>query len=176
MIGAGNNERVNYFQTPNCNGPRRTKRETDSDEEGLPATIEVFSGLYVNENAEVLGDDFDSVFKEKVKNKLWLIENLAVTFIILYLDAWWRDLCVAEKFCNRSFYHRLMPDACSCSRCSLHNGKTTRQELNVQLWQFNLQWAIYKHSLFTHKLKADPKYIAMDENCVSSSLLTLTRC
>lgn len=55
-------------QTPTCNGPKRTKRETDED--GLPATIEVFSGLYVNENAEVLDDDFDSVFKEKVINYL----------------------------------------------------------------------------------------------------------
>lgn len=53
------------LQTPTC-GPKRTKRETDTEEDGLPATIEVFSGLYVNENAEVLDDDFDSVFKEKV--------------------------------------------------------------------------------------------------------------
>lgn len=52
-------------QTPTC-GLKRTKRETDTEEDGLPATIEVFSGLYVNENAEVLDDDFDSVFKEKV--------------------------------------------------------------------------------------------------------------
>lgn len=42
------------------------KREADTDDDGSPATIEVFSGLYVNENAEVLGDDFDSVFKERV--------------------------------------------------------------------------------------------------------------
>lgn len=53
-----------FQQTPKCDGTKRTKRETD--EEGSPATIEVFSGLYVNENAEVLDDDFDSVFREKV--------------------------------------------------------------------------------------------------------------
>lgn len=57
---------IHYFKTPTCNGVKRTKRETDSDDDGLPATIEVFSGLYVNENAEVIGDDYDSVFKEKV--------------------------------------------------------------------------------------------------------------
>lgn len=63
-------ELSNFFlQTPTCNGPRRTKRETDSDEDGLPATIEVFSGLYVNENAEVIDGDFDSVLREKVINQ-----------------------------------------------------------------------------------------------------------
>lgn len=56
------------LQTPICDGSKRTKRETDTDDDGAPATIEVFSGLYVNENAEVLGDDFDSVFKEKVRS------------------------------------------------------------------------------------------------------------
>lgn len=63
------------FQTPTCVGRSkpREKRQAASttsasttDDEGLPATIEVFSGLYVNENAEVINDDGDSVFKEKV--------------------------------------------------------------------------------------------------------------
>jgi hypothetical protein len=58
-------------QTPTCTG-KRTKRDTTEDD-GLPATIEVFSGLHVNENAEVLDDDADSVFREKVnfKNKVF---------------------------------------------------------------------------------------------------------
>lgn len=55
----------NCHKTPSCNGTRRTKRATDEDEDGLPATIEVFSGLYVNENAEVIDDGYDSVLKEK---------------------------------------------------------------------------------------------------------------
>lgn len=42
-----------------------TSTARTSDDEGLPATIEVFSGLYVNENAEVINDDGDTVFKEK---------------------------------------------------------------------------------------------------------------
>jgi hypothetical protein len=53
-------------QTPSCNGTRRLKREADDSDDGVPATIEVFSGLYVNENAEVLDDDFDAVHREKV--------------------------------------------------------------------------------------------------------------
>lgn len=52
-----------------CAG-KRQKRQTLSDskdDDGLPATIEVFSGLYVNENVEVSDDDDgDSVFKERV--------------------------------------------------------------------------------------------------------------
>jgi hypothetical protein len=56
------------MQTPICSG-KRTKRATDDEDDGsVPATIEVFSGLYVNENAEVIDDDYDSVFKEKVIN------------------------------------------------------------------------------------------------------------
>jgi hypothetical protein len=61
-------EKDNCHKTPVCDGSTRTKRETDIGDDGSPATIEVFSGLYVNENAEVLGDDFDSVFKEKVSH------------------------------------------------------------------------------------------------------------
>lgn len=56
------------LQTPSCNGTKRSKREADDSDDGVPATIEVFSGLYVNENAEVIDDDYDSVFREKVIN------------------------------------------------------------------------------------------------------------
>lgn len=55
-------------QAPLCGG-KRPKRQTTNDtrdEDGMPATIEVFSGLYVNENVEVNEGDDDSVFKEKV--------------------------------------------------------------------------------------------------------------
>jgi hypothetical protein len=58
------------LQTPSCNGTaKRSKREADDTDDGVPATIEVFSGLYVNENAEVIDDDYDSVFREKVINQ-----------------------------------------------------------------------------------------------------------
>lgn len=68
-------------QTPICNGTKRTKRETDSDDDGLPATIEVFSGLYVNEQAEVIDDDYDSVSKEKVINQRSIIIKLCFVII-----------------------------------------------------------------------------------------------
>lgn len=55
---------------PNCQTNKRTKRDTigndSSEDEGQPATIQVYSGLYVNENAEILDNDQDSVFAEKV--------------------------------------------------------------------------------------------------------------
>lgn len=55
------------FQAPDC-ASRRSRRDTeDSAEDGQPATIEVYSGLYVNENAEIIDNDSDSVFAEKVQ-------------------------------------------------------------------------------------------------------------
>lgn len=57
-------------KVPNCMKNKRTKRDTpandSTEDEGQPATIQVYSGLYVNENAEVLDNDQDSVFAEKV--------------------------------------------------------------------------------------------------------------
>lgn len=54
---------------PTCTG-KRTKRQSDNktedNDEGHPATIEVYSGLYVNENAEVV-EGADDVLKEKVR-------------------------------------------------------------------------------------------------------------
>lgn len=56
-------------QSPDCSA-KRTKRQSDvkkdEDDDGHPATIEVYSGLYVNENAEVI-EGADDVLKEKVR-------------------------------------------------------------------------------------------------------------
>lgn len=55
-------------EAPLCTG-KRPKRQTSVDskeEDGLPATIEVFSGLYVNENENSNESDDDAVYKEKV--------------------------------------------------------------------------------------------------------------
>lgn len=52
-------------KTPTCDGRGKERTKRQAEDEGLPATIEVFSGLYVNENAEVINDDADSVYKEK---------------------------------------------------------------------------------------------------------------
>lgn len=66
-----------HFQEPTCDGKRIKKRAAGDDaiEEGLPATIEVYSGLYVNENADVVDDDDDSVTKEKVNHPKRFIKS-----------------------------------------------------------------------------------------------------
>lgn len=60
--------------TPECGAPVcgqgsnnvRRRRQQDSTDEGSPATIEVYSGLYVNEGSDVNRfDPFDDVNKEK---------------------------------------------------------------------------------------------------------------
>lgn len=61
-------------QPPNCAGGKRIKRDSSSFDEGHPATIEVYSGLYVNENAEIVEGNDDSVLAEKV-SRLQLSQN-----------------------------------------------------------------------------------------------------
>lgn len=60
----------NFPQGPDCANPHnRHKREATNrsdDDEGQPATIELYSGLYVNENAEIIENGDDSVFAERV--------------------------------------------------------------------------------------------------------------
>lgn len=52
-----------YFQPPDCSSGRR-KRQAD---EGSPATIEVYSGLYVNEaNDLARPDQLDLVERQQV--------------------------------------------------------------------------------------------------------------
>lgn len=97
-------EEDNCHKTPTCNGSKRTKRETDSDEDGLPATIEVFSGLYVNENAEVLGDDFsDSVLREKTPDDAICVSQrsfaiaVSITGLCLMLAVVLAVLCIMAR-------------------------------------------------------------------------------
>lgn len=61
------------LQPVDCANASRTKRDTRAkveDEEEQPATIELYSGLYVNENAEIIEGSDDSVFAEKVRSSL----------------------------------------------------------------------------------------------------------
>lgn len=45
----------------------RQRRDTDGDKDGgTPATIEVYSGLYVNEATDIKGDVNDDIAREKV--------------------------------------------------------------------------------------------------------------
>jgi len=51
---------------PACNEERRRRKRNDDDSEGSPATIEVYSGLYVNEANELgVPDQLDLVNREK---------------------------------------------------------------------------------------------------------------
>jgi len=98
-------EEENCHKTPICNGSKRKKRDadTDNDEDGLPATIEVFSGLYVNENAEVLGDDYDSVFKEKTPDDAICVSQrsfaiaVSITGLCLMLAVVLAVLCIMAR-------------------------------------------------------------------------------
>lgn len=67
---------LHFPQAPSCVDGKRPKRDTNSFDDGQPATIEVYSGLYVNENAEIIEGGDDSVFAEKVSvcGRLWQLD------------------------------------------------------------------------------------------------------
>ncbi|KAL9917401.1 uncharacterized protein LOC119640917 isoform X1 [Glossina fuscipes] len=99
---------------PLCGG-KRPKRQTTNDtrdEDGMPATIEVFSGLYVNENVEVNEGDDDSVFKEKqtledalcVSQRTFAIA-IAIAGLILMLAVVAAVLCIMAKRSTKAVSH-----------------------------------------------------------------------
>ncbi|XP_053677610.1 cuticlin-4 [Anopheles nili] len=97
-------------KTPTCSGKnRRTKRQTE--EEGQPATIEVFSGLHVNENAEVISDDADSVFKEKTPDDAICVSQrsfavaIAIAGLCLMLAVVLAVMCIVARRSNKSVSH-----------------------------------------------------------------------
>lgn len=61
---------LNYLyilQPPNCSNKKRFRREDQAIEDESPATIEVYSGLYVNEGADSGNpEQMDQVAREKV--------------------------------------------------------------------------------------------------------------
>lgn len=62
---------LNYLnfilQPPNCSSRKRFRREDQTLEDESPATIEVYSGLYVNEGADSGNpEQMDQVAREKV--------------------------------------------------------------------------------------------------------------
>lgn len=95
-------------KSPTCDRSSRTKRETDSSDDGLPATIEVFSGLYVNENAEVFGDEYDSVFREKSPEDAICVSQrsfaiaVSITGLCLMLAVVLAVLCILAKRRDKS--------------------------------------------------------------------------
>jgi len=55
------------FQPPNCSNRKRFRREDQTIEDESPATIEVYSGLYVNEGVDSGNpEQMDQVAREKV--------------------------------------------------------------------------------------------------------------
>lgn len=80
-----------------------TARTSSTDDEGLPATIEVFSGLYVNENAEVINDDGDSVFKEKTPDDAICVSQrsfavaIAIAGLCLMLAVVLAVMCIVAR-------------------------------------------------------------------------------
>lgn len=94
-------------KTPSCSSKnRRTKRQTE--EEGQPATIEVFSGLHVNENAEVISDDADSVFKEKTPDDAICVSQrsfavaIAIAGLCLMLAVVLAVMCIVARRSTKS--------------------------------------------------------------------------
>ncbi|TMW45909.1 hypothetical protein DOY81_009006 [Sarcophaga bullata] len=89
---------------PICSG-KRPKRQTNNDnkdEEGSPATIEVFSGLYVNENVDGSEED-DSITKEKTLEDALCISQrafaiaIAIAGLILMLAVVAAVLCIMAR-------------------------------------------------------------------------------
>lgn len=91
-------------KAPTCGTSKRPKRQADGkDDEGSPATIEVYSGLYVNENADISESDDDSVFKEKTPDDALCISQrafaiaIAIAGLILMLAVVAAVLCIMAR-------------------------------------------------------------------------------
>uniref|UniRef100_A0A336MZ58 CSON003393 protein n=2 Tax=Culicoides sonorensis TaxID=179676 RepID=A0A336MZ58_CULSO len=90
---------------PTCDGKRIQKRATTDEplEEGLPAVIEVYSGLYVKENAEVSEDDDDDVTKEKsIEDAICVSQRsfaiaIAIAGLVLMLLVVLAALCIMAR-------------------------------------------------------------------------------
>lgn len=98
-------------QAPNC-AQSRSKRDTEeTNDEGHPATIEVYSGLYVNENAEVIDNDDDSVFAEKSPDDALCISQrsfaigIAIAGLILMLAVVAAVLCIMARRHHKTASH-----------------------------------------------------------------------
>ncbi|XP_059224865.1 uncharacterized protein LOC106086656 isoform X2 [Stomoxys calcitrans] len=90
---------------PLCGGkrPKRQANNDNKDEEGSPATIEVFSGLYVNENVDVSEGDDDSVSKERTLEDALCVSQrtfaiaIAIAGLILMLAVVAAVLCIMAR-------------------------------------------------------------------------------
>lgn len=141
-----------FSQAPDCSQKKRSKRDTKTNDsnfdEGHPATIEVYSGLYVNENAEITEGTDDSVFAEKVRTTLschsifTIFKQNQIRFTIIHLYSYFTEarrcaVHIAKEFCHRYFNSWPNLDAVRCSGCALYIGSASQQN-GVQLRQLNL--------------------------------------
>uniref|UniRef100_A0A2M4DLY2 ZP domain-containing protein n=1 Tax=Anopheles darlingi TaxID=43151 RepID=A0A2M4DLY2_ANODA len=103
-------EDADCHKTPTCSGriAKRTKRQSGREEDGEPAMIEVFSGLRVNENAEVISDDADSVFKEKSPDDAICVSQrsfavaIAIAGLCLMLAVVLAVMCIVARRSSKS--------------------------------------------------------------------------
>ncbi|KAH8394783.1 hypothetical protein KR222_005617, partial [Zaprionus bogoriensis] len=91
-------------EAPVCSGKRPKRQATDGkDDEALPATIEVFSGLYVNENENANDSDEDAVYKEKTLEDALCVSQrtfaiaIAIAGLILMLAVVAAVLCIMAR-------------------------------------------------------------------------------
>lgn len=94
-------------KAPNCDDTKRPKRQAQQadvkEDEGMPATIEVYSGLYVNENADVTEGDEDSVLREKTADDALCVSQrtfaiaIAIAGLILMLAVVAAVLCIMAR-------------------------------------------------------------------------------
>ncbi|XP_055532222.1 uncharacterized protein LOC129722640 [Wyeomyia smithii] len=98
----------NCHKPPSCAGRSKARQKRETDDEGLPATIEVFSGLYVNENAEVISDDADSVFREKTPDDAICVSQrsfavaIAIAGLCLMLAVVLAVMCIVARRSNKT--------------------------------------------------------------------------
>lgn len=93
-------------RSPTCIGSRVKRQTVNSTDEGLPATIEVYSGLHVNETPELDDDDSESVFREKTDDALCISQRsfaiaIAIAGLILMLAVIAAVLCIMARRNNK---------------------------------------------------------------------------
>ncbi|XP_030562102.1 uncharacterized protein LOC115763583 [Drosophila novamexicana] len=91
-------------EAPVCSGKRPKRQASEGkDDEALPATIEVFSGLYVNENENANDSEEDAVYKEKTLEDALCVSQrtfaiaIAIAGLILMLAVVAAVLCIMAR-------------------------------------------------------------------------------
>ncbi|XP_064542624.1 cuticlin-4 [Drosophila montana] len=91
-------------EAPVCTGKRPKRQASEGkDDEALPATIEVFSGLYVNENENANDSEEDAVYKEKTLEDALCVSQrtfaiaIAIAGLILMLAVVAAVLCIMAR-------------------------------------------------------------------------------